>query len=131
MSLIELLWLTLLILCAFFVGNSLAHRWGTWGYVIGIPTGVVLWLLTNLALFRARNIYHRYRPLRPVCRRVRCLSTDYSVIKITREGVLFRCLCGDRYLRSGRRFAESMPDGTLRSYMVRSPFQGWRGDVTD
>jgi hypothetical protein len=91
---------------AFFVENSLAHRWDTRGYVTRISTGVVLWLLKNLALFRARNIYHRYRPLRPVCRRIRCLSTDYSVIKITREGVLFRCLCGDTYLRGGRQFAE-------------------------
>jgi hypothetical protein len=76
MSLIELLWLTLLMLRAFFVGNSLAHRWGTLGYVISIPTGVTLWPLTNLALFRARNIYHRYRPLRPVCRSAKCLSKD-------------------------------------------------------
>jgi hypothetical protein len=131
MSLIELLWLTLLILCAFLAGNSLAHRWGNLGWLVGAPIGMALWLLMTLALLRAGKIYHRYRPLRPLCRREKCLSPDYSVIKFTQWGVLFRCRCGDTYLKTGSRFAELMPDGSIRRYMVRSSFGNWRCDVGD
>jgi len=131
MSLIELLWLTFLILSAFFVGNFLAHRLGTAGWWIGVPAGVFLWVSITVGLLKMSRLYDRLFPIRPVCRQKKCVAKDYSLLEITKQGVLFRCRCGDTYLKKGNRFGELLGDGSVRRYMIRSPFRDWRPDSPD
>jgi hypothetical protein len=128
-SLIELLSVTLIITCGFLLGHSLGQRWGMTGWLVGIPMGIALGFLPLLGLVAAGKVYHRYRPLRPICRQGKCGAEAYSVIKITPQGWSFRCRCGDMYLSKGYRFGELLPDGSVRPYMVRAPFRDWKPDL--
>ena len=125
MSLFELLWLTFLILCAVLVGHSLAHRLGTLGWWLGVPAGLALWIaITQIVIKTA----YRFRPNAPVCRNEKCFAKDYSVLKFTPDGVMFRCRCGNTYLKSKNRFVEVLPDGSVHPYMRRSTWRNWRPD---
>jgi len=40
-------------------------------------------------------------------------------------GYAYFCRCGGRYRKTGRRFMEEIPDGSLRPYMIWRAFRGW------
>jgi hypothetical protein len=87
-SLIELFWLTLLIFGGHFAGHALGQRWGILGWFIGVPAGLAFGLLLMQAFVVAGKLYHRYRPLRPVCRQGKCGPTNYSLIPDHTEGMV-------------------------------------------
>ena len=129
MSLIELFGLTLFIFCGYFVGHALGQQWGIAGWLIGVLAGSALGLLLMQAFVVTAKLYHRYRPLRLVCRQGKCGPTDYSLVKITPRGWLVRCRCGDTYLSKSHHFRELLRDASVRPYMARAPFRDWKPDV--
>jgi hypothetical protein len=125
MSLFELLYLTLIITCGWISGHSLGQRLGIKGWLLGVPAGVIVPMFLTQAVLKA---FYKRRPNRPGCRRGKCTSADYSTGKFTQQGVLFRCRCGDTYVRKGNRFGELSPDGSIRPYMIRATFSDWKPD---
>lgn len=119
---------------AYVVGGYLGGKWGLSGWLLGAALGfgigiIVLKTVLNLPA----QIWHKSRPLRPLCRKGVCQAQDYLLLKATREGSAFQCKCGDKYFRLGMtgRFFEILPDGSLRPYMKRKPFGKWESDADE
>jgi hypothetical protein len=96
MSLFELFYCVFTILCAYFLGHSLAHRWGTIGWLVGTPLGLLMGFLLPEGILR---LYYRFIPTRSKCRRGKCGEADYSVVRTGPEGHVVQCQCGDKYLK--------------------------------
>jgi len=126
-TLIELLVFIANAIIAYFVGRYLSEKWGTIGWFIGVPAGFFCLIgAAKVVLF----ISSRAMPIRPMCRNGKCGANDYKFLKITKDGSVFQCRCGDKYfrLRAAARFLEVLPDGSLRPYMKRKPFGKWQPD---
>jgi hypothetical protein len=72
----------------------------------------------------------------PFCRRGKCHSIeDYRWYidaifgRVGRGVYLYKCKCGDEYIREGKRFMEILPDGTKRPYKKLVSFRKWADDL--
>ena len=66
-----------------------------------------------------------------MCKNQCCDADDYELIDVCGNRAVFRCKCGDKYLREGNRFFELLDDGTRRPYMRRSNvLSPWRRDIS-
>lgn len=131
MNISELLFFIFNCLCAFLLGRHLSSDLGTAGWLIGVPLGFALGVGVVKGISAGAKRWHRWcmsHPDCPVCRRGKCSATDFEQYQFTQEGVIYRCRCGDPYLRKGRRFLEILPNGSQRPYMVRKAFCGWQRD---
>jgi hypothetical protein len=115
----------------YFVGRYFGGRYGTIGWILGVPLGFGLGIAALKALGSPFGIWYKCRPLRPPCRNGKCKAGDYQLLRATTDGSVFQCQCGDKYFRLGRtgRFLEILPDGSLRPYMRRTPFGKWQPDA--
>jgi hypothetical protein len=117
---------------AYFVGRYLGDKWGLLGWILGAPLGFGTGIIVLKTVFGLpAHVWHKFRPLRPTCRKGVCQAQDYELLKATSEGSTFQCKCGDKYFRLGTtgRFLEVLPDGSLRPYMKRKPFGKWEPDA--
>jgi hypothetical protein len=132
MTLIELSYCVFIILCAYFLGHNLGHRWGTTGWLVGIPIGAILGILFPEGLSK---LYYRFWPPFPRCRRGRCGDKDYLTVRIGPGGQVVQCRCGDKYLiryeKGEKLFRELMEDGSTRPYLARKYFRKWKPDSTE
>jgi hypothetical protein len=127
----HLLWLTFVVICAFFVGRNLAAYWGKAGWAVGGLVGIACGFLLLYSLWLLAGFYHRFRPLRPTCRRGRCHSEDYKMKVVVKESSWEsenQCKCGDTYVKRGNRFMLLQPDGSTKAYMLRKPCHDWEAD---
>jgi hypothetical protein len=109
--------------CAGAVWGGTHYGWigGIMGFAGGlaVPAGLV-----ELLTYMEKMLY-RGRPPHPACRRGTCQYGDYRPQAVEGGGYALFCRCGGRYRKTGRRFMEEMPDGSLRPYMIWRPFKGW------
>lgn len=126
---IELAFFLFNIVCALLLGCYLWTRsgalYGIIGAVLGFGLAVGFWQFILLL----DHLWHKWRPLRPSCRRGACRAEDYHWLVETEQGDVFRCCCGDKYLRRGTKFMELLPDGSTRSYMKRGRLAKWVPDT--
>jgi hypothetical protein len=110
------------------------------GAGLGAVAGVVFYGLLGMCLFQLARFTEWWRPHRPPCRQGRCGPDDYEFLqgredvseadkqlsqRVIQEhlGYLYRCRCGDRYVRCDRsKWLEVAPDGTMRPYRYHKPF---------
>jgi hypothetical protein len=130
-TLFHVLWLSFIFTCAFFAGRTLAVYWGKWGWVAGGLIGITCVFLLLYALWLLAELYYRFRPLRPTCRRGKCQADEYEIKVVVKEGSWEsenRCKCGDTYVRRGKRSMLLGPDGSTQPYMLRRPYHNWEPD---
>jgi hypothetical protein len=117
------------ILCGAVLAIQLRRAWGIAGYIVGFPVGFTGALMLTWAVLVGRILV--LFPL-PVCRRGKCRGfRQYTWRKGTIRGweewgvYLYRCKCGDLYIRRGRQFIQLLPDGKERPYKKLVAFQTW------
>jgi hypothetical protein len=117
-------------LCGVLIWEGLHEPWGRIGYAAFIVLGFVVGLLATRAFLIGR-LWVLF-PL-PACRRGKCqrLGRDYTWRLGTLFGYetkghyLYRCACGEMYIRKGKRFTELLPDDTHRPYKRLVGFRKW------
>jgi hypothetical protein len=119
--------------CGAMIWNALRKPWGRIGYLVFDLSGLAVGILVTRAILvgRLRLLF----PL-PLCRRGKCHTLGRGYV--WRLGTLFgyeakgnylyRCACGDLYVRQGRRFMELLPDDTRRPYKRLVGFRKWQDD---
>ncbi len=120
------------ILCGVVLAVELRHPWGVPGYIVGFSAGFSAALVVTWAAIVARiRILFPF----PVCRQGRCRSPkQFSWRRGTIHGwegwgvYLYRCKCGDRYIRKGRRFLQLVREGEELPYKRLVGFQTWADD---
>jgi hypothetical protein len=107
-----------------------AGRLGYYGFALfGLIAGLIIarvFLLGRLQLFF---------PL-PPCQQGKChrLGRDYvwrlgTLFGYEGKGIyLYKCRCGDTYIREGKRFGELLADDTIRPYKRLVAFRQWSDD---
>jgi hypothetical protein len=133
LTLPRLLLVTFWALCGGLTWIAVQKPWGKIGYGAFNLVGVILGLLITRAVLVGR--LRVFFPL-PLCRRGKChkLGRDY-VWRLgtlfgyeTKGNYLYKCACGDIYVRQGTRFMELLPDGTRRPYKRLVGFRRWPDD---
>ena len=128
MTLIEILTLSLWVAGVAVAGVVIGERLGPWaGVLASVCVGAGAY---GLARGFAR-VTGRWRPSQPRCRAGACGAQDYRWLRLTPDGAVLECKCGDRYLMSPRRFGGArrflwMDGDRIVPYMSRRPFRGWR-----
>jgi hypothetical protein len=133
----------LVLLAAGGVGSTLAgRRYGwtgyAWGFLagsVGLYIALLLPVLLGLAVQKAFEAILFGATRFPPCRRGYCKSSrwffrdgDYRLEHST-HGDVYRCRCGDAYLKQGRQVMIVRDDGTLQPYKRWKPFRGWRPQI--
>ncbi len=126
MTVIELAFFLVHVIAGVFLGSLLFEPFGTTGAIGGFMLGFSF----SFGLLWASSMFHDYMkeqyPRRPRCRRGECRWDCYRWKEDQDGGALFRCNCGDLYLRKGREFLEVLQDGSTRPYMIKKRFHGWQ-----
>lgn len=125
MTVIELLFFLFNLTCGIVVGHWMGAHFG---FLFAIP-GFFLGFGGGIGFFKTiiffLDVWHKWRPLRPICRHGVCDSKAYRWIKESVQGDVFQCCCGTKYLKTGNQFMEILPDGSLRPYMKYTILRGW------
>ena len=124
MTLILLLYLVVCIGVGLGLGIAVGIDYGVVYGVIAFPLGAALGCLVLQCPLLLDHLWHIWRPLRPMCKRGKCKSRDYRLVKMSEDEYVFQCSCGDTYSRRGPDFLEVLPSGASRPYMRRSGFLG-------
>jgi hypothetical protein len=120
MNIFELLIFALLSAVLLALGQFLSKRWGTAGWLVGIVPVAFGWIWLLLGVVRGTIAdFKNSFGSRPVCRQGKCGSRDYVLVSSSAEKALFRCRCGDLYLRKANLFARVLPDNSEAPYMAR------------
>ena len=110
----------------YWVGSRIGALSGVIGAVLGLAAGFGV----IVCIWRLLELLDKWRPPRPSCRNGVCRFDDYDLIRLTDQGGVFRCGCGDEYQRAGRRFMLLHPDGTVEPYMVKpGTLRRWEPDT--
>jgi hypothetical protein len=128
MTLIELLFLLIVIFVGRAVGAWGYHRYGWLGGVVGFAVGSIgiwafLYVVFAVLGYFLQSIYWG-RPSEPACTTGTCHHGDYKYERLG-NGHGYRCKCGLLYQKRGRRFLEEKPDGSVQPYMIWKAFRGW------
>ena len=127
MTLLELSLFCLFIWTGFFCGSKLGAIYGTWGWIIGIPFGLLSSILFYAGFCGMIERYDEHFPIRPVCRNGKCKAINYQLAYGDEKIAIFYCLCGDKYQRKGKDFSIVLPDGSVQPYMRHEGiFRGWK-----
>ena len=112
--------------CGKTLAKFLGEKWGGLGYLIGFLFGIIVAsIVTQVVIYFYVKLFMTF----PTCRKGRCSCLgDYrSGSKGRFSGwdggglYLYRCRCGDMYIRDGNRFTEWHPYGGPRG--TRIPFK--------
>ncbi len=129
MNAIELAVLVGIIWVGCICGKALGAYFGVPGWIAGFVLGGALVPAVCYVLRRLLDLWHRWRPLRPICREGNCSSDDYKLLDCSEERAVFLCRCGIRYVQTRNRFGEILDDESVRPYMKRSGILSrWRED---
>ncbi len=128
MTVIELLWFSLVVLIGYCLGKLLSYHFGIAGWFVGFPFGCLVGIFALRIIGTLIDPWNKGEPNLPVCRSGKCHFENYEFIKDTKEGIVFRCACGVKYLFTGQRFMELLDDGTTRPFMKRSGIRPWGED---
>ncbi len=101
------------------------RRYGWIGFVAGFVLGFILLPTCILAMVWLRVMIFTGKPSLPKCGNQRCEARDYRVIRGTKDGFLYECKCGIRYMKEGRQTYEVLPNGEDAAYMEWRAFKGW------
>jgi hypothetical protein len=105
-------------------------RPGIWVFgILGFVAGVII---TRAVLIGRLRLFFPF----PLCRQGKCyrFGQDYvwrlgTLFGYEVKGIyLYRCRCGDMYLREGKRFMALLPDDTTRPYKKLVGFRKWEDD---
>ena len=119
--------------CGALLWVALREPWGRLGEslygILGFTAGV---LITRVCLIGRLRLFF---PL-PLCRQGKCyrLGQDYvwrlgTLFGYEGKGIyLYKCRCGDMYIREGKRFTVLLPDDTTRPYKKLVGFRKWEDD---
>ncbi len=107
--------------------------WGRVGYGIFSLSGIVVGFLITRTILEGR--LGVFFPL-PLCRRGKCRTLGRAYVwrlgtlfgYETKGNYLYRCACGDMYVRQGTRFMELLADDTRRPYKRLVGFRKWADD---
>lgn len=133
LTLPRLLLVTSWSLCGALMWAALQKPWGGLGYGAFNLLGIVVGFLITRAILVGR--LRVFFPL-PHCRHGKChtLGGDYvwrlgTLFGYEKRGnYLYKCACGDMYVRQGTRFMELLPDDTRRPYKRLVGFRKWADD---
>ena len=131
MNVFELLFFVSIILAGYFCGRFLNSYWGLSGWIVGFISGSLSAVLTLFGLNKFGDALTKRFPPKPNCKTGRCSSNDYKIIGLSNEkdGIIFQCKCGTRYLKKGKRFMEICDDGNMVPYMRSKGIWGsWEND---
>jgi len=129
MNLIELITLLSIICAGYACGKFIGSHFGIIGWIVGVFIGALGAIAGWFALWKLGDIYEKWRPFRPICKKGKCSSDDYNLVQSLEDGAIFRCKCGTQYFRSGRRFLELLDNGETVAYMKRRGLFGrWEPD---
>jgi hypothetical protein len=117
MTLIEMVIIVVFLLVAIKGALILGGHFGVTGVVVGFVAAPACLYGLFAGLMR---IHERFWPIRPQCARGRCGPSDYQLVRLAANEVVFRCACGDAYTKVGDTF--------LRGEGNRcEPFTRWAG----
>jgi hypothetical protein len=124
---------TLWAFCGALLWLGLRKPLGRPGNYIFSLIGFLVGLIITRAVLRAR--LQLFFPL-PLCRQGKChrLGQDYvwrigTLFGYETKGIyLYKCKCGDTYIREGKRFMVLLPDDTRRPYKKLLGFRKWVDD---
>src|SRR5438876_11680787 len=128
----RLLILSLWIFCGAILGLTLLNPWGRLGLFVGCIVGFVGAMFATWAITMA---YFWLFPL-PVCRQGKCsrLGRDFvwrqgKILGYEGKGkYLYKCRCGDHYVRQGNKFMYLAADSTTRPYQQLVAIRKWADD---
>jgi len=133
LTLPRLLMVSLWFACGAIFGLAFERHWGHPGLYLGWIVGTLSGMAVTWALLLTRLLF--LFPL-PPCKQGRCtrIGKDYvwkrgRILGYEGNGVyLYKCNCGDQYLRQGKKFLELLPDGTSRPFKRLVGFRKWGDD---
>ena len=132
MNIFELVIVLVAVAASFFCGKFFGTHYGVVGWVVGSLLGCVSAVLTYFTLHSLINLWYKWRPVRPICRKGKCTADDYELLDVSSDGAFFKCSCGMKYLSTGHRFMEIDEDGSTHSYMQRRGYFGkWEKDFSE
>jgi hypothetical protein len=110
--------------------------WGVVGVLLGAALGGALAdflveVLVPALKYYLAAVWRRARPPLPVCGRGVCRGGDYQWLTTSEEGTVYRCRCGDFYVRTDRSFDALHPDQSVHPFMTRGGLRGWRPAARD
>ena len=112
-------------LCAASAGSIvLGNTYGTLGYVLGAPAGIIILYASLYALSETEVAFKKLRSRLPTCRNGTCKSSDYAVAPNSGERDLI-CKCGDIYRRSGDTLFFIDPERHISPYKRRIRLCKW------
>jgi hypothetical protein len=126
MTIFELLIFAFLSAVLLAFGQFLSRKWGTAGWLVGIVPVVLGWIWVLFGAIRGEIADFKQRfASRPVCCQGKCGSRDYVLVSSIAEKAVFRCRCGDLYLRKANLFVRILPDNSETPYMTRDSSSNW------
>lgn len=133
LTLPSLLIATFWCLCGGLLWLAIRRPWGKTGYWIfaffGLAAGLII---TRAVLIGRLRLFFPF----PLCRQGKCyrFGQDYvwrlgTLFGYEGKGIyLYRCRCGDMYIREGKRFMALLPDDTTLPYKKLVGFRRWEDD---
>jgi hypothetical protein len=120
-------------LCGGLLWLAFRTPWGKPGYYVFALVGFIAGLIITRAFLVGR--LRMFFPF-PLCRQGKCyrFGQDYvwrlgTLFGYETRGIyLYRCSCGDMYIREGKRFMSLLPDDTTRPYKKLVGFRKWEDD---
>jgi hypothetical protein len=120
-------------LCGGLLWLAFRTPWGNLGYCAFALVGFIAGLIITRAFLVSR--LRLFFPF-PLCRQGKCyrFGQDYvwrlgTLFGYETKGIyLYRCRCGDMYIREGKRFISLLPDDTTRPYKKLVGFRKWEDD---
>ncbi|KKN85652.1 hypothetical protein LCGC14_0276350 [marine sediment metagenome] len=128
MSIINMALVLLTAICAFIIAALMAEIWGL-GEYIGISLVIVIYLCLVGILTLIQSTLHSRRPPRPVCEDGQCHWNDYRLVGCHSGNLVWKCRCGNKYAKSGKRFLKLREDGRRRPFMVIGGHHRWEPDT--
>jgi len=113
-------------LCLIVGGGYIGGYAGGWpGAILGAAVGFGSFHLLIRAIALIDLAWHRFCPLRPVCRNGACGASQYKQVELREGSIVYQCECGTKYLHKGAQFLEILPNGTQRPFMRRKTLGKW------
>ncbi len=100
-----------------------------WAIVVAIVIALVSPLIVNSCLAALTWALDRTVPTFPTCEKGVCDRTRYEWTgNDANGGDMFRCKCGQIYVRRGRQFMKLLENGTATPFRIRNMLGRWKRD---
>jgi hypothetical protein len=126
MNVFEMAFVLVGLVCAFAAAVVASQYWGLWVGLVAFAVSWVVWACVLKLGDVAIDVWYKFLPVRPICRKGRCHSGDYEYLG-QQDGVsVFRCRCGNEYAEMKSVFYERDAVGQLHPYMNKRWGVVWR-----